>query len=484
MCRFTDAKFRLTDRITVSVPDLELLPHTLTVITGGNGSGKTSLAAAAAGKLELISGKAPSFKSAVVSFEQQQQLFEDDYNLRNSDTLSAAEEAGITVETLLKDSDPVIKERCLQAFNMQSFLHRPLRTLSGGEGRRALIIRALCENPELLVLDTPFDALDVESRIMLTQTLLYIKNNYDAALLLTVNRSDEIPEFTDRLCLAADMSIIKSGSLQEMMQDEDTKSLLFAEELPDAPLPEAPERLRNTDPLPDPLIELKNIHISYDRPVFEGLNFTVHKGEHCKITGPNGAGKSTLLSLITGDNPLVYTNDVTVFGMKRGSGESIWDIKKHYGLVSGALHLDYRVSSSALQVVLSGFYDSIGLYTQPKGDELRLADEWLKIAGLYEYRNKPFKSLSFGRQRMLLIIRALVKNPPLLILDEPLQGLDACGRALVKSFLSYIIRNGRSTVLFVSHHAEDAPKGLVRQLSFVLRADGKNYDVIQSVIDE
>ena len=225
-------------------------------------------------------------------------------------------------------------------------------------------------------------------------------------------------------------------------------------------------------------MSLKHVNITYNRPVLQDLTFTVNPGEHWQITGPNGAGKSTLLSLITGDNPLVYVNDVTVCGIKRGSGESIWDIKKYFGYVSGSLHLDYRVSAPVINVVLSGFYDSIGLYQHPGDEELKLARQWLKLINLANKEHVSFKTLSFGQQRLLLIVRALVKNPPLLILDEPLQGLDAYGRALVRGFLTYFMEHGRTSLLFVSHHQEDAPAGITHRLSFVRHNDG-TYSIEQ-----
>ncbi|MCE9944141.1 ATP-binding cassette domain-containing protein, partial [Aeromonas rivipollensis] len=169
-------------------------------------------------------------------------------------------------------------------------------------------------------------------------------------------------------------------------------------------------------------------------------------------------GKSTLLALITGDHPQGYSNDLRLFGVRRGSGESIWEIKRHIGLVSPALHLDYRVHCSVQTVILSGFYDSIGLYTRPGDRQLALANQWLALLGLKDQGALPFHALSFGQQRLVLIARALVKHPPLLILDEPLQGLDPLNRHLVREMVVRLIGEG-TQLLFVSHHPEDAPPG-------------------------
>ena len=284
--------------------------------------------------------------------------------------------------------------------------------------------------------------------------------------------------------IISDCKIVKLASFEEIEQDEDAKMLLGYANVPDVTLPEAPEKAKLPEIEGDVIVSLKDVNIEYQRKVLDHLYFEVRKGQHWHIMGPNGAGKSTLLSLITGDNPLVYTNDVTVFGYKRGSGESIWDIKKYYGLVSGALHLDYRVNGPVINVVLSGFYDSIGLYSKVSDEEITIARRWLEIAGLSDKEDVGFKSLSFGQQRLVLIIRALVKNPPLLILDEPLQGLDSYARALVKSFISYAMHNGNTSILFVSHHQEDLPEGFTNRLSFVRIGNEQNFKVVQETLNK
>ena len=193
------------------------------------------------------------------------------------------------------------------------------------------------------------------------------------------------------------------------------------------------------------------------------------------IKGPNGAGKSTLLSLICGDHPQSYANHVVLFGKQRGSGETIWEIKRNIGYVSSQLHMDYRVNCSALEVILSGFFDSIGVY-QSVPSALRIkAMQWLTRLNMEALANRPFRSLSWGQQRLLLITRAMVKHPPILILDEPLQGLDGMNRKLVKHFIEQLVNNSQTQLLFVSHQDQDAPNCITHVFEFIPQGDGYVY---------
>lgn len=475
---FTDAVFALDEERTVTLGSLTISPSDLIVLIGGNGSGKTSVAKALNAEIPLKSGVAPTnYHSVLVSFEKQMELFEADYEMRNSDCTTPEEEIGITPNLIFKDDDKETISQLVQGLGLEKLLDKPIRLLSGGEGRKVLIAHALASKPNLIIFDTPFDALDVETRAELLRLINQIHTEYQTPTVLIVNRPNEIPDSLTEMGIIQDCAITKLASSAEIEADEDAKALLGVASIPNITLPNVPAKFRIKEIEGDEVVSLKNVTVAYQRVVLDKLNFTVKKGQQWHIMGPNGAGKSTLLSMITGDNPLVYANDVTVFGFKRGSGESIWDIKKYYGVVSGALHLDYRVNGPAINVVLSGFYDSIGLYQKPSDDEINTARKWLRLAGLLHKEHAAFKSLSFGQQRLLLIIRALVKNPPLLILDEPLQGLDGYARALVKSFISYVMKNGKTSILFVSHHEEDLPDGFTNRLSFVKYGD--NFKVEQ-----
>ncbi|EKI7035726.1 molybdate ABC transporter ATP-binding protein ModF [Escherichia coli] len=274
----------------------------------------------------------------------------------------------------------------------------------------------------------------------------------------------------------------------EIIQDEVKDAprcmqLAHSEQLEGVQLPEPDEpSARHALPANEPRIVLNNGVVSYnDRPILNNLSWQVNPGEHWQIVGPNGAGKSTLLSLVTGDHPQGYSNDLTLFGRRRGSGETIWDIKKHIGYVSSSLHLDYRVSTTVRNVILSGYFDSIGIYQAVSDRQQKLVQQWLDILGIDKRTaDAPFHSLSWGQQRLALIVRALVKHPTLLILDEPLQGLDPLNRQLIRRFVDVLISEGETQLLFVSHHAEDAPACITHRLEFV--PDGGLYRYVLTKI--
>ncbi|MNK58168.1 putative ABC transporter ATP-binding protein YlmA [compost metagenome] len=351
----------------------------------------------------------------------------------------------------------------LARFGIESLWDRPYRHLSSGEGRKLLLARALLGRPELLVLDEPFDGLDQGSRRDLMSLLAQLVAQ-GQRLVVIVNRFDEIPPFASHLGLLGERRLLLAGERDAVLGSQEVAQLARAE----GQSPQLPPPLQAPTPLPaGPRVQMRALRVAYgDQVIIDGLDWTIAEGEHWQLVGPNGAGKSTLLALITGDHPQGYSNDLRLFGVRRGSGESIWEIKRHIGLVSPALHLDYRVHCSVQTVILSGFYDSIGLYTRPGDRQLALANQWLALLGLKDQGALPFHALSFGQQRLVLIARALVKHPPLLILDEPLQGLDPLNRHLVREMVVRLIGEG-TQLLFVSHHPEDAPPGLSHRLSFV-----------------
>jgi len=209
------------------------------------------------------------------------------------------------------------------------------------------------------------------------------------------------------------------------------------------------------------LARLRNATVRYgDTVILRNINWTVRAGESWALLGPNGSGKTTLLSLILGDNPQVYTNDVTVFGHPRGSGESVWEIKKHIGWVSPELHLHFNDAATCYEVVASGFHDTVGLFRSASSRQRAVARRWLARFQLLDFAQRPLFSLSAGLQRMVLLARALVKNPRLLILDEPCQGLDAAHRDLFVRAVDALIRAGTVTAIYVTHRPDEIPPSI------------------------
>lgn len=482
LLKISQGLFRLSDTRMLRLDELTIGQHQCWAFVGANGSGKSALARALSGELPLLSGERQSDFQRItrLSFEQLQQLVSDEWQRNNTDMLSANEDdTGRTTAEVIQDTieDRARCRRLAQQFGIEHLLDRRFKYLSTGETRKTMLCQALMPQPDLLILDEPFDGLDVASRQQLAVHLPELADQ-GYTLVLILNRFDDIPDFINQIGILADCTLTRTGERGDLLSEALIAQLAYSEKLSGSVLPEPEDPKRQAKlPADEPRITLRNGVVQYnDRPILHGLTWEVLPGQHWQIVGPNGAGKSTLLSLITGDHPQGYSNDLTLFGRRRGSGETIWDIKRHIGYVSSSLHLDYRVSASVRNVILSGFFDSIGIYQAVSDRQRLLTEQWLTLLGLNgAIADTPFQSLSWGQQRLTLIARALVKHPALLILDEPLQGLDPLNRQLVRRWLDILMSEGDTQLLFVSHHAEDAPLCITHRLTFVARDDVYDY---------
>lgn len=471
--------FHLSETKNLTLDALTLQAGESWAFVGANGSGKSSLARVLAGELNAAKGQLTnSFVRPVrLSLEQLQKLVAEEWERNNTDLLSPGEDdTGRTTAEIIQENtkDPQRCQQLAALFGITRLLDRRFKYLSTGETRKTLLCQTLMSQPDLLVLDEPFDGLDVDSRANLAQVLAGL-HQQNCTLVLVLNRFDDIPDFIDNVGVLAECTLTHVGPRSEILAEALVAQLAHSEQLAGMALPEADDAGSKPALVAgDPLIVLRDGVVSYnDKPILNHLSWEVKPGEHWQIVGPNGAGKSTLLSLVTGDHPQGYSNDLTLFGRRRGSGETIWDIKQHIGYVSSSLHLDYRVSSSVRNVILSGYFDSIGIYQAVSDRQQSLAKQWLHLLGMEKLGDAPFHGLSWGQQRLVLIARALVKHPALLILDEPLQGLDPINRQLVRRFVDVLIGEGETQLLFVSHHAEDAPHCITDRLTFV--AEGEHY---------
>jgi molybdate transport system ATP-binding protein len=444
-----------------------------TVILGPNGSGKSALAALIAGHGELSDGEyqvTPDI--AWVSVEQQQALIEAEKQKDCADILDVIPVPTTVQQILLEGLHPdklnqTLLTRVLDVFALTDRLQRPFRALSTGETRKLLLAKALMSQPTLLILDEPWDGLDKQACADFNELLKEVC--IQTTLVLVLNRFCEIPSFCQQLVLMQSGSIVWQKSIDADLAEQlnHIRQLQHMQQQ-DLILPAKDSDSFAPHPLDiaAPLVKLNNVKVKYaENIVFSHLNWTIYPQQHWHVTGPNGSGKTCLLNLITGDHPQCYVNDIYVFGYQRGNGESIWQIKQYIGYLSNAFHLDYRVNCSLLNVVLSGFYDSIGLYQKATKRQMLLAQQWLALMGLAKQTATPFQELSFGDQRLVLIARAMVKHPALLILDEPCNGLDDINRLKVLALIELLAREGTTTLLYVNHHQEDVIPSIKYHLS-------------------
>jgi molybdate transport system ATP-binding protein len=420
-------------------------------VLGRNGAGKQHLSKLLSGKVPLLAGSLEHDfqRIGLLSFEQQQRFFEQELKDDDSEFMEGAD-IGTTVGELLQAQHGL--PAALKFLGLEPLLRRGYRQLSSGEARKTLLAQQWLQQPQLLILDEPFDSLDRETRASLAGFFADVVAQQTMSLLFLLNTLDDIFPWHTHLAVLDQGELLSGGPINATLADPAVRALL---EFDTASLPAWPEPISRTA-VADPLIVLRKGRVAYDEQViFSDIELTVRHGAHTLLTGPNGSGKSTLLGLLTGDHPQCYGNDLQLFGRARGSGETIWELKKQMGIVTPALHRDHRVAGSALHIVLSGFFDTIGLYDAVEASHVRHAKTWLALVGLAERSEVPYKQLSYGEQRLTLLARALVKQPALLILDEPTQGLDDINRCRVRYFLEHLAHQQLTTVLMASHRQDE-----------------------------
>ena len=346
------------------------------------------------------------------------------------------------------------RERIIREFGLKPLLNERLIELSNGERRKVSIAQALLKNPALLILDNPFEGLDVKFRATLKKNLETLMRG-DARVIIVGTGREEMPSGITHVLRIGEDHMVSVGLRDDMLSGSGSTGKVSPGKK--KPAPKKSSKI---------LVVMKNVNVSYNKiPVLRKLSWTVREGEKWALFGPNGAGKTTLLSLILGDNPQAYANDITLFGKRRGSGESIWEIKRKIGWVSPELQLYYPAEATCLDVVCSGFFDTVGLYRAPSPRQEKVASSWLKRFGLAERADVLFEDISEGEERLVLLARALVKDPALIVLDEPCQGLDAANRDHVLAAVDSVAAHPRRSMIYVTHRTDELPSSITHVLN-------------------
>ncbi|WP_319502508.1 ATP-binding cassette domain-containing protein [uncultured Draconibacterium sp.] len=323
---------------------------------------------------------------------------------------------------------------------------RSIRTLSSGEQKKALLEFLMARQPGFIILDNPFDALDVASVKQLKERLEIIANKM-TVIQVFKRKSDLLPFIKHAMRVDNGKVVFNDGIEQYLEKYEPATNVHFSIEIP-GPLHEQTIRYNE-------LIKLSDVSVNYqERQILNNINWTIKAGEFWQLKGPNGSGKTTILTMINGDNPKAFGQNIELFGRRKGTGESVWEIKKKIGYFTPSMMELFKRRHTAEQMVISGFHDSIGLYHRPSEIQQHVANDWLKVLGLADKGNRAFVDLSQVHRRMVLIARAMIKHPPLLILDEPSTGLDDKSAALLSALINKISDESQTAILYVSHRTE------------------------------
>ncbi len=445
--------------VTISSTSGHGITGGVTVVTGSNGSGKTTLGTIlekgryAYGNRLLFSRE--GMKVKMLKFTDIHSFTGVDV-LRFDQRLESSENEFVpTVAEVMggKVDDPEWKSLCA-GLNLHDISTKKINYLSSGELRKLLIINALLMKPDMLVLDNPYIGLDAPSRGELDTALRTLRDGGTAIVLLLCDNA-EIPVFADSVICLKDCCVVSQTSDKDEIDKLRNETVGAGDA--DIRFPEAPSEI----PPHDVSFSISGGVLRYgDRTILSGFDWTVSHGDRWMLTGPNGSGKSLLLSIVCGDNPQAYSNRVCIFDRRRGSGETIWDIKDNVGYVCPEMQLYFRSPLPVEGIVVEGSRPGMKRYGKPTDEELTMARRWLELLGISHLASRAFRDLSSGEQRLVLLARAFVRQPALLVLDEPFQGLDARHKESLRRVIDALLDRRGSTLIFVTHYPDELPSSV------------------------
>lgn len=471
-------QLRLASPVNLQLNDGEQL-----AIVGPNGAGKSLLVDLLTGKLPLLQGFPeydfrPSASTQAydniryIAFRDTYGSADANYYYQQRWNQTEQDDVPLVRELLGRCNDEELRQRLFCLFGLEPLLDKKIILLSSGELRKFQLTKALLTSPRILIMDNPFIGLDAPTRQMLGQLLEELTRAFPLQLILVLSMLDDVPPFITHVIPVEAMHVGEKVERNRYLEQQAAADA--ARRTADEAAYAATDQLvaaiphRGTNLSGNEVVSLRKVSIRYgERTILRELDWQVQRGEKWALSGHNGSGKSTLLSLICADNPQSYACDISLFGRRRGTGESIWEIKQHIGYVSPEMHRAYLKNLPTVEIVASGLHDSIGLYVHPKPEELDQCMQWMEIFGIAALRERPFLQLSSGEQRLALLARAFVRDPELLILDEPLHGLDTYNRRRVKRIIEAFCRRDDKTLIMVTHYANELPRSITKRLDLV-----------------
>lgn len=449
----------------------EIQPGQHWAVLGATGAGKSALGEAIAGDAVVVGEMRMQFGGrdldpheavARVSFDLQRALLSRPDAYHQARWYQGEAEATPTVrEVLAMDGQATSAIRIARRLGLGRLLRRRVLQLSMGEQRKLLIARAWARNPVLLVLDEPFVGLDAGTRVDFGRALEALMHDGPQVILLTT-RPNELPRgLTHGLWLKRGR-VLGAAPLSMRSQNRMARRTFPPVAVVRAPIPRT--AVAHADDA-EPIVELRKIRLTADGiPILRQVHWTVRAGERWALCGHNGAGKTTLLSMILGDHPQSFAQNVRLFGRHRGDGGSLWEWKAQVGWAAPDVAMNGGAMVSVFDLVCSGFVDTLSHYEARTLKQERRAWAWLRYFDLHHEADRPFRTLSDGQQRLALVARAMIKSPRLLILDEPCQGLDAAARARVLRALDAYAQDPHKTLVIVTHYAAELPHGITHRL--------------------
>lgn len=423
------------------------------LIAGNSGCGKTTLAKVLANKVFYKGSVGLNLELARIIFLEQHYFFKtlsntsDFYYQQRYNSFDSEDALTVGEELLEVTNDENAIDDLLHQLNLAYRKNDSLLHLSSGEHKRFQLVKAFLQDADLFIFDSPFTGLDIASRKSL-QKLIDQKSSTSTIVLIA--DIEDVPSCITHIAQLEEGRLKSFGSITEFEKNNaiNIHQSAFNGVIP---LQEKNDKFKVA-------VKFENVFVSYGgKEILSNINWQVNQNEKWLVKGANGAGKSTLISLITGDHPQAYANNIVLFDRKRGSGESIWDIKMRIGYVSPELHWYFDKTISVFNTIASGFFDTIGVYKLLNEEQRYIVDQWLSFLRIQSKAQYPLYSLSTGQQRLTLLARALVKNPPLLILDEPCQGLDDQQVTDFVALIDDLCEQSNKTLVYVSHYENEIP---------------------------